>query len=84
MMLDYYGIDTLPPHDDRASPILWSIVNTLSDSQILTMHRKPSSCFQAGSNMAKRFQFQSLLFSIVQIISDSWRLIMDPKPRHRL
>jgi len=83
-MLDYYGIDTIPLHDDRASPILQSIVNKLSESWILAIHCKPSSCLWIGYNMAKRFQSQSLLFSNVLILSDSWRLAMDHKPSHCL
>jgi len=70
MLLDYYRIDTIPLHDDRTSLILLSIVNKLSDSWILTMHCKPSSCLWAGYNMDKRFQCQILLFSIVHIISE--------------
>jgi hypothetical protein len=41
MMLDYCEIDTIPLHDDKAPAILLSIVNTISDSQILTMYHKP-------------------------------------------
>jgi len=44
MMLDYYRIDTVSLLDDRVSPILLSIVNKFSDSQILAIYCKPSSC----------------------------------------
>ena len=46
MMLDYYEIDTIPLRDDRAPPILLSIVNKLSDFQMLTIYHKPSSSIQ--------------------------------------
>ena len=40
----YYGTDAIPLHDDRACPILLSIVNNLSDSPTHAIHRNASSC----------------------------------------
>jgi hypothetical protein len=40
----YYGIGTIPLHDDRASLILLSIVKKLSDSPIHAIHCNTSSC----------------------------------------
>jgi hypothetical protein len=54
-------IHTFPLHDDRASPILLSIVNKLKDSRILTSHHKPSSCLWAGYNMAKTTHSKTVL-----------------------
>ena len=51
----------IPLHDYSMSPIILSIVNKLSDSQMLTTHHKPSSCLWAGYSMAMKFQSQSLL-----------------------
>ena len=84
MMQDYYGIDAIPQCEDWASPILSSIINKLSDFQILAMHRKKNSHLWAGYNTAKIFQSQSLLFSTVHIISDSWRLANNCKPSRHL
>jgi hypothetical protein len=36
MLLDFYETDTFPLYDDGAAAILLSIVNELSDSQVLT------------------------------------------------
>ena len=86
-MLDYYGIDTIPLHDDRADPILLLIVNTLSDFRILAIHRKPSSCLWAGQNMSAISCISPRDFNpiAVHIISDSWRLaVIDCKTSHGL
>ena len=43
MMLHYYEVDIVPLHDDRAAVILLSIVDQISDSQMLIIDYKPAS-----------------------------------------
>ena len=50
MMLHYYEVDIVPLHDDRAAVILLSIVNQVSDSQMLIIDYKPASHLQARYN----------------------------------
>jgi len=49
-MLHYYEIDIVPLNDDRVAAIVLSIVNQISDSQMLIMDHKPASHLQAGYN----------------------------------
>jgi hypothetical protein len=80
MMLNYYGIDTIPLHDDRVAAILLSIVNQVSDSQILTFDHCQGFTELNSSSGLDGLRLQGLKeYSDSYLISDYLRPVFGSK-----
>ena len=87
-MFHYYKINIVPLHNDKAVAILLSIVNQVSDSQMLIMHHKPASHLKAGyntiSSMASGFHTKKKAKLMYFENIHNYYMTADPKPAMHL